>query len=204
MDSLQPVVFIVSGVASLRSELSAMLAGCGLSVTEIGSAAEYLTHSRRALAACLIVDVDLPDMSGFELQQRIRGTDASVVIVSRIGNIRESVRAMKGGAIDYLPAPMDAAALLYAVHAAIAENHVAHGQRLRFASLTPREREIANMVVRGLRNKIIAADLGISMVTVQIHRGNIMRKMRARSLPDLVRMGDALGFSESQSMAATA
>jgi FixJ family two-component response regulator len=204
MNSLQPVVFIVSDSGSVRNELRASLVIRGMSVTDLGSAKEYLTHGGRAAAACLIVDVALADMSGFELQQRVRGTDAPVVIVSASGQIWQSVTAMRLGAVDYLPLPAETDALLRAVHAAVEQDRIGRSQRQRFTSLTPREREVAGLVVRGLRSKHIAADLGISVVTVQIHRGKIMRKMRARSLPDLVRMADALGFTAPPPMAVQA
>lgn len=197
MDTVQPVVLIVSGNICLRHEVRTTLAARAIKVIELDSATRYLTHDERATASCVIVDVKLPDMSGFELQQHVRGTDAPVVIVSGSAQIWESVTAMKLGAIDYLSLPTDPAALLAAVHAAIARDRVGRGHRQRLTSLTPREREVAALVVRGLRNKVIAADLGISLVTVQIHRGKVMRKMRARSLPDLVRIADALGISAS-------
>lgn len=202
MNSLQPVVLIVSGNSHLCSELREMLVARGMAVSAIESAIDYLTHGRRATASCLIVDASLPEMSGFELQRRVRGTDAPVVIVSGSGQICDSVSAMKLGAIDYLALPADPDALLAAVQAAIAHDRAGRARRQRFISLTPREREVAALVVRGLRNKIIAADLGISLVTVQIHRRKVMRKMNARSLPDLVRMTDALGFSTQSSAVA--
>jgi FixJ family two-component response regulator len=145
--------------------------------------------------------MDLPDMSGLEFQQQVATTHAPVIIVSRLVEIRKSVLCMRAGAIDFLPLPVDASALFGAVEIALDLDRRTRARRLlcatlhqRLSSLTRREREVAALVVRGLMNKHIAAELGISLVTVQIHRGNIMRKMKAQSLADLVHMAHLTGF----------
>ena len=140
-------------------------------------------------------------MSGLEFIRKTATTDAPAVMISRHGEIRTSVEAIKAGAIDFLTTPLEPAALLHAVRAALERDLQTRPQRFlrenlkkRFQALSQREREAAALIVRGLRNKHIAEKLGISMVTVQIHRGNVMRKMEAHSLAELVRMADMLGF----------
>lgn len=196
-----PTVTIISGSEEIRTSLQQVLRSRGMTSSSARSAAEYLRLPTPSAPSCLIVDMDLPDMSGLEFQQQVATTHAPVIIVSRLVEIRKSVLCMRAGAIDFLPLPVDASALFGAVEIALDLDRRTRARRLlcatlhqRLSSLTRREREVAALVVRGLMNKHIAAELGISLVTVQIHRGNIMRKMKAQSLADLVHMAHLTGF----------
>ena len=196
------IVFIVDDDRRVRESLVELLEAAGLHAVAFGSAAAYLASAAPGVPACLILDLELPDINGLELQGRIgQGPHPHIVFISGHGDIPSSVQAMKAGAVDFLPKPFEAEALLRAVHAALAENRdalrreaeVAHLRR-RFDLLTPREREVLPLVASGRLNKQAAAELGISEVTLQIHRGSIMRKMQAASLPDLVRMATSLAI----------
>lgn len=165
-----------------------------------GSAAEYLAYPKPDCPACLVLDVDLPDINGLDLQSRIaKGDHPHIVFITGHGDIPSSVRAIKAGAVDFLTKPFKEAELMRAIDAALAQNldarrktaEVADLQQ-RLARLTPRERDVLPLVVGGLLNKQAAAELGISEVTLQIHRGSIMKKMEAGSLAELVRMAGAL------------
>jgi FixJ family two-component response regulator len=147
----------------------------------------------------LILDVDLPDMSGLDLQRQIAATDAPVVFVTGRSDVSCSVRAIKLGALDFMTIPVETTDLLEAIRAAIVHDRDTRAQRAadavlrqRYSSLTPRERQVLRLVVGGLRNKQSASELGISTFTLQIHRGQVMQKMQARSIPDLVRMAQTL------------
>jgi FixJ family two-component response regulator len=165
-----------------------------------GSAAEYMAYPKPEVPACLVLDVELPDINGLDLQQRIApGDHPQIVFITGRGDIPSSVRAMKGGAVDFLTKPVRQEDLMRAIHAALAQNRESRRTRAelaelqqRLARLTPRERDVLPLIVGGLLNKQSAAELGISEVTLQIHRGSIMRKMEAGSLAELVRMAGAL------------
>ena len=196
------IVFIVDDDRRVRESLVELLEAAGLHAVAFGSAAAYLASAAPGVPACLILDLELPDINGLELQGRIgQGPHPHIVFISGHGDIPSSVQAMKAGAVDFLPKPFEAKELLRAVHAALAENRealrreaeVVHLRR-RFDLLTPREREVLPLVASGRLNKQAAAELGISEVTLQIHRGSIMRKMQAASLPDLVRMATSLAI----------
>jgi FixJ family two-component response regulator len=176
-----------------------------------GSAAEFVAHPGFDLPACLILDVELPDMSGLEFQHRIaqdavlRENDPHIVFITGHGDIPSSVRAIKAGAVDFLVKPLDEGALMLAINTALARNRETRamraelaGLRERLSSLTPRELEVLPLVVSGLLNKQAAAELGISENTLQVHRGSIMRKMRAKSFADLVRMEGVLQVAASR------
>jgi FixJ family two-component response regulator len=202
VDPQDHIVFIVDDDRRICEALSDLLSTFDLSVVTFGSAAEYLAYPIPDVPACLILDVELPDISGLDLQSQIQqGNHPQIVFVTGRGDIPSSVRAMKAGAVDFLTKPFVEADLIRAVHAAIAQDREARRKRAeledlnqRLASLTPREHEVLPLVVSGLLNKQAAAELGISEITIQIHRSNIMHKMRAGSLAELVRMAGTLGI----------
>jgi FixJ family two-component response regulator len=201
------MIYLVDDDLRVREGLEELLAAHGLKVISFGSAAEYLKHTRVDSAACLILDLKMPEMGGLDLQAHLTGEiGPPIIFMSGYGDVPSTVRAMKGGAIEFLTKPVDETALLTAIHAAFAQDrkrrqrHADLAQlRERLASLTPREREVLPLVVGGLLNKQAAAVLGISNVTLQVHRGQIMRKMAAKSLAELVRMASKLGIRQSVS-----
>jgi FixJ family two-component response regulator len=196
------VVLIVDDDRRIRESLVELLEAAGMHAIAFGSAAEYLAYAAPDVPACLILDVELPGISGLELQRRIaQGPHPHIVFLTGHGDIPSSVRAIKAGAVDFLSKPFDADDLMRAVGTALAENREAGRReaelaelRLRFDRLTPREHDVLPLVASGLLNKQAAAELGISEVTLQIHRGSIMRKMEAGSLAELVRMAGLLAI----------
>jgi FixJ family two-component response regulator len=196
------IVIIVDDDVRIREALAELLAASDMHAVAFATAAEYLGYEPPDVATCLILDVDLPDINGLELQGRIgTGRRPHIVFITGHGDIPSTVRAMKAGAVDYLPKPFKADDLMRAVQAALEQNREAGrraadlaGLRQRLSLLTPRERDVLPLVASGLLNKQAAAELGISEVTLQIHRGSVMRKMQAGSLADLVRMAGALGI----------
>jgi len=195
-----PIVFIVDDDRRICEALSALLSSFDLRVVTFGSAAEYIAYPKPDVPSCLILDVELPDISGLDLQSQTAQVDhPQIVFITGHGDIPSSVRAIKAGAVDFLTKPFKEEDLMRAVHAAIAQDRDARRKRAelaelnqRLSSLTPREREVLPLVVSGLLNKQAAAELGISEVTIQIHRGKIMTKMGAGSLAELVRMAALL------------
>jgi FixJ family two-component response regulator len=200
VSSQDPIVFVVDDDRAICEALSDLLVSFDLDVVTFGSAAEYLAYPKRDVPTCLILDLELPDINGLDLQDQImRGVSPPIVFITGHGDVPRSVRAMKGGAIDFLTKPFSEENLMRAVDAALAQDRTARRKRVELAELrehlarlTPREREVLPLVVSGLLNKQAAAELGISEVTLQIHRGNIMRKMQAESLAELVRIAAAL------------
>jgi FixJ family two-component response regulator len=196
------IVFVVDDDYRLREALLELLTSAGMNVVTFGSAAEFLDYAKPDLPACLILDIDLPDINGLDLQTQLSpGNDPPIVFITGHGDVPSSVRALKAGAVDFLTKPFSESDLLGAIAAAIAKDRVAREKRcavdalqLRFATLTPREREVLPLVVSGLLNKQAAHELGISEVTLQIHRGKIMHKMEAQSLAELVRMAGTLSI----------
>jgi len=196
------IVFIVDDDRRVRQALSELLASFDLRAVAFGSAAEYIAYPKPDVAACVILDVELPDINGLELQNHTAEEHrAPVVFITGHGDIPTSVRAMKAGAVDFLTKPFKEADLMRAIDAAIARDRDARRTRAELAelrqclsSLTPRERQVLPLIVSGLLNKQAAAELGISEVTIQIHRSKVMQKMRAGSLAELVRMAAALGI----------
>jgi FixJ family two-component response regulator len=201
------IVFILDDDRRICEALSELLSTFDLHVVTFNSAAEYIAYPKPDVPACLILDVELPDINGLDLQSQIQqGSHPQIVFVTGHGDIRSSVKAIKAGAVDFLTKPFIEADLIRAVRAAIAQDRDARRKRAelaeldqRLSSLTPREREVLPLVVSGLLNKQAAAELGISEITIQIHRGKIMQKMGADSLAELVRMAGALGIPMSHS-----
>lgn len=197
-----PVVFVVDDDPSMREAVQDLIASVGLEARGFASPRDFLEASRPDAPGCLVLDVRLPGSSGLAFQQELAraGVLLPVIFITGHGDIPMSVRAIKAGAVEFLTKPFRDQELLDAIDTAIERNRAQRQDaaalgdlRQRFAVLTPREREIMALVIVGRLNKQIAADLGVSEVTVKVHRGQIMRKMRAKSLPELVRMGDLLG-----------
>ena len=199
----EPVVFVVDDDASMRDALSNLFRSVGLRVEVFGSAHEFLQSTLPNVASCLILDIRLPRLSGLDFQAELAKADIRIPIIFMTGHgdIPMTVRAMKAGAVDFLTKPFRDQDMLDAVTTAIERDRVSRdearmlsGLHARFATLTPREREVMAQVTAGRMNKQIAAEIGIAEITVKIHRGHIMRKMAAKSLPDLVRMAEMLGI----------
>ena len=199
-----PTVFIVDDDISIRESLEAMIGAAGWRPKAFESARAFLAHRRGAGPSCLILDVNLPDLNGLDLQVHIADDQAGmpIIFVTGYGDVPMTVRAMKAGAVEFLQKPFDRDVLLAAVRDAISRSLAAAGQeekirtlRARYASLTPREKEVMAMVVSGLLNKQVGGELGISEITVKAHRGRMVRKMRATTFADLVNMGARLGLA---------
>jgi len=190
------IIFIVDDDRRIRESMTELLASLDMHAVAFGSAAEYIACTKPDLPACLILDIELPDINGLELQRRItQSTDVPIVFVTGHGDIPSSVRAIKAGAVDFLTKPFKEADLLRAIQSALTQSREAKSKRAdladlhqRLASLTPREREVLTLVASGLLNKQAAAELHISEVTLQIHRARMMKKMAAGSVAELVRM----------------
>jgi FixJ family two-component response regulator len=200
VDPQDHIVFIVDDDRRIREALSELLSSFDMHAVAFGSAAEYIAYPKPDVPACLVLDVELPDINGLDLQSQIaQGNHPPIVFITGHGDIPSSVRAIKTGAVDFLTKPLREADLMRAINAALAQDRDAKRKRAeladlqqRLSSLTPREREVLPLVVSGLLNKQAAAELGISEVTLQIHRGSIMKKMEAGSLAELVRMAGTL------------
>ena len=203
-----PIVFVVDDDISVRESLELLLRHEGWQCQLFESAQEFLSWPRALVPSCLILDVRLPDLSGLDLQSELAKINNAIpiIFITGHGDIPMTVRAMKAGAIDFLTKPFREGELLDAVTAALefdrkrrADAKLLLGLQKLFNSLTNREREVMVLVTEGLLNKQIAYRMGLSEITVKIHRGNVMRKMQARSLADLVRMGELLGIRASTS-----
>jgi FixJ family two-component response regulator len=199
-----PMVYVVDDDVSVRESLESLIQASGWQAETFASAEEFLVHPRPSLPSCLVLDVALPDLSGLDLQRRVAAErpDMPVIFITGHGDVRTSVEAMKAGAFEFLIKPFGADVLLRAIEPALehsrrALEHEAKMRALResYASLTPREREVMVLVVSGLLNKQVGGELGISEITVKAHRGQVMRKMKADSLPALVNMAGRLGLA---------
>ena len=202
MSETDAVVFVVDDDAPMRESLKNLIRSVGLRVELFASAQEFLRSKRPDQPSCLVLDVRLPGLSGLDLQRRTgdAGIEIPIVFITGHGDIPMSVRAMKAGAVEFLTKPFRDQDLLDAIQQALERDGKARDQRAaleelrsRFASLSSREREVMKRVVAGLLNKQIGAELGTSETTVKIHRHQVMEKMGAGSLPELVRMADRLG-----------
>jgi FixJ family two-component response regulator len=199
----QPRVFVVDDDASIREALDSLFRSVGLQAEVFGSAADFLKHKLPDAPACLVLDIRLPGLSGLDFQTELARANVHIpiIFITGHGDIPMTVRAMKAGAVEFLTKPIRDQDLLDAVQIAIerdrtrrAQDETIHGVKASYESLTPREQEVIGFVTAGLMNKQIAAELGVSEITVKVHRGNVMKKMGARSLADLVRMADMLGL----------
>ena len=199
----EAVIAIVDDDFSAREGLSSLIRSTGFEVETFASAQEFLARHGAEAPSCLVLDLQLPGLSGLDLQKRMAtaGLEIPIVFLTGHGNIPASVQAIKAGAVEFLTKPFDEQALLRAIQEAVERDRRARRQqaemrelRDRYGSLTTREQQVMQQVVSGLLNKQIAAELNITEFTVKIHRGQVMRKMCAASLADLVRMADRLGI----------
>src|SRR5712692_9937346 len=202
----RPVVFVVDDDPSMRSALQDLVASVGLEPRVFATPREFLQASRADVPSCLVLDVRLPGSSGLAFQEELAraGVRVPVIFITGHGDIPMSVRAIKAGAVEFLSKPFREQELLDAIHAGIERDRAQRRAAAavadleqRFATLTERERQIMPLVIAGQASKRIAAELGVAEATVKVHRAQIMRKMQANSLPELVRMGDTLGKPKS-------
>jgi FixJ family two-component response regulator len=203
MTERQPLVFVIDDDASTRETLGSLIRSVGMKVQLFASAEEFLSFKRPDTDSCLVLDVRLRGISGLDFQRKLSdfGISVPIIFITGHGDIQMSVRAMKAGAVEFLTKPFRDQDLLDAIHVALEKDRERRQRgaevaqlQARFAALTPRERQVLPLVVSGLPNKLIAAELGISEAATKVHRSQLMRKMRADSLPDLVRMAGRIGF----------
>jgi FixJ family two-component response regulator len=199
-----PVVFVVDDDVSVRESLELLISFAQWRPQLFDSAQAFLEHPRSQVPCCLVLDINLPDLNGLDLQSAIAGErpDMPIIFITGYGDVPLTVRAMKAGAVEFLTKPFDDEVLLQAIADALDHSRAALNRedglrslRNAYATLTPREQEVLAMVVAGRLNKVIASDLGISEITVKAHRGKVMRKMKARSLADLVKMAGLLSLA---------
>jgi FixJ family two-component response regulator len=200
------IVYVIDDDAAMRESLRSLLASVGLRVEPFGSAQEFFGKELPDAAICLVVDVRLPGLSGLDFQAELSkaNIDVPIIFITGHGDIAMTVKAMKAGAIEFLAKPFRDQDLLDAVKLGLEKDEARRksqkasaGIRAQFESLTPREQDVIRLVTAGLMNKQVAAELGVSEITVKVHRGNAMRKLGAKSLADLVRIVDMLGIRRS-------
>jgi FixJ family two-component response regulator len=201
------IVFVVDDDVSVRESLELLIRKAGWQPETFASAQEFLDRPRSLVPSCLVLDISLPGLNGLELQKRIavERTDMPIIFITGCGDVPNSVQAMKAGAVEFLTKPVSNEVLLGAIREALERSRSAMGQaaemqelRNRYASLSPRERQVMALVVSGLLNKQIAGELGISVITVKTHRGKVMQKMKADSLAGLVNMAAKLRPSSAR------
>ena len=203
MSEAEPVVVIIDDDPHIRTSLQGLLETVDLQAAPFASASEFLASKRPKGPCCIVVDIRLPGLSGLDFQAELAKADVQIpiIFITGYGDIPMTVRAMKAGAVEFLTKPFRDQDLLDAVQIALERDRERRTKdkavsevRARFEALTPREQEVIGFVTAGLMNKQIAAELGVSEITVKVHRGNAMKKMGARSLADLVRMAETLGI----------
>jgi FixJ family two-component response regulator len=206
MSEDRPAVFVIDDDPSIRRSLDTLLRSVALDVHLFSSAQEFMHAKRPETPGCLVLDIRLPGMSGLAFQEELAkaGVALPIIFITGHGDVPMTVRAMKAGAAEFLTKPFDDQVLLDAIYAAIERDRARRRDtasladlKARYGELTEREREVMQLVVTGRANKQIAAELGLGLVTVKVHRGQVMRKMQARSVAELVRMADRLGLPGS-------
>jgi FixJ family two-component response regulator len=203
-----PIVFVIDDDGSIRAAISSLIRSVGLRVEVFASVSEFLAHKRSSTTSCLILDVRLPGVSGLEFQSELAKADTEIpiIFITGHGDIPMTVKAMKAGAVEFLTKPFRDQDLLDAIQVALERARVKEEKdravselKRNFSTLTPREQEVMAWVAGGLLNKQVAAEIGVTEITVKVHRGSVMRKMAAKSFADLVRMADLLGIRRTKS-----
>jgi FixJ family two-component response regulator len=206
MLSATPIVFVVDDDPSVREALESLIVQAGWRAQLFESAQDFLSFPRAVVPSCLVLDVTLPGLNGLELQSLIAGDriDMPIIFITGHADVPMTVKAMKAGAVEFLTKPVAEDVLINAIGSAIARSRItldqeseSHALRSLYAKLTPRERDVMTLVVRGLLNKQVGGELGMAEITVKAHRGQVMRKMRAASFADLVNMGARLGLASA-------
>jgi FixJ family two-component response regulator len=204
MSQATSIVFVVDDDISVRESLELLIRSAGWQPETFSSAQDFLGRSRTPVPRCLVLDISMPGLNGLELQKRVAAEhpDVPIIFITGHGDVPKTVQAMKAGAVEFLTKPFNDDVLLSAIRQALERSRDALGQQAeinalqdRYSSLSPREREVMALVVSGLLNKQVGGELGISEITVKAHRGKVMQKMKADSLPDLVKMAAKLGLA---------
>jgi FixJ family two-component response regulator len=194
-----PVVFVIDDNASVRDAISSLIRSVDLRAEAFASVSEFLTHKRSSTVSCLVLDVRLPGVSGLEFQSELAKANAEIpiIFITGHGDIPMTVKAMKAGAVEFLLDAIQVA--LERARVKEEKDSAVSDLKRNFSTLTPREQEVMAWVTGGLLNKQVAAEIGVTEITVKVHRGNVMRKMAAKSFADLVRMADLLGIRRTTS-----